>query len=153
MKNRRHQPERRSLIVSSNKTFSGWAEIFGDRVAVAAMVDRLVHHAEVIVLRGDSYRLKGKVKGVRQLKELRELLSFRPAIPIQISTGVDRAATFRWFASPPVARRPEVGRDTSTSARGGVSPLERDGRAPWAVMRRTATVRAVPYTHGRKEEV
>jgi DNA replication protein DnaC len=52
--------ERRSLIVSSNKTFSAWAEIFGDPVAVAAMVDRLVHHAEVIILKGDSYRLRGK---------------------------------------------------------------------------------------------
>jgi DNA replication protein DnaC len=56
--------ERSSLVVSSNKTFSTWAEIFGDPVAVAAMVDRLVHHAEVIVLKGDSYRLKGKGKEV-----------------------------------------------------------------------------------------
>jgi DNA replication protein DnaC len=56
--------ERSSLIVSSNKNFSAWAEIFGDPVAVAAMVDRLVHHAEVIVLKGDSYRLKGKTKEV-----------------------------------------------------------------------------------------
>ncbi len=45
----RRNLKRRSLIVSSNKTFSAWAEIFGDPVAVAAMVDRLVHHAEVIV--------------------------------------------------------------------------------------------------------
>jgi DNA replication protein DnaC len=58
--------ERSSIIVSSNKTFSGWAEIFGDPVAVAALVDRLVHHAEVLVLRGDSYRLKGKGKEVLQ---------------------------------------------------------------------------------------
>ena len=56
--------ERSSLIVSSNKTFSAWPEIFGDAVAVAAMVDRLVHHAEVIVLKGESYRLKGKGKEV-----------------------------------------------------------------------------------------
>jgi DNA replication protein DnaC len=52
--------ERASLIVSSNKTFSAWAEIFGDAVAVAAMVDRLVHHAEIIPLAGDSYRLKDR---------------------------------------------------------------------------------------------
>jgi DNA replication protein DnaC len=52
------------LILNSNKTFSAWAEIFGDPVAVAAMLDRLVHHAEVIVLKGDSYRLKGKTKEV-----------------------------------------------------------------------------------------
>ena len=50
--------------MSSNKTFSAWAEIFGDPMAVAALVDRLVHHAEVLVLRGDSYRLKGKGKEV-----------------------------------------------------------------------------------------
>jgi DNA replication protein DnaC len=58
--------ERRSLIVNSNKPFSAWAEIFGDPVAVAAMVDRLVQHAEVIVLRGNSSRLKGKGKEVLQ---------------------------------------------------------------------------------------
>lgn len=63
--------ERRSMIVSSNKTFSGWAEIFGDPVAVAAMVDRLVHHAEVIVLKGDSYRLRGKGEEVLSGKHRR----------------------------------------------------------------------------------
>jgi DNA replication protein DnaC len=56
--------ERASMIVNSNKTFSAWAEIFGDPVAVAAMVDRLVHHAEIIALKGDSYRLKGHKKEV-----------------------------------------------------------------------------------------
>ncbi|MDE0171561.1 MAG: ATP-binding protein, partial [bacterium] len=56
--------ERRSLIVTSNKNFSAWAEIFGDAVAVAAMVDRLVHHANVIVLKGKSYRLRGKRKEI-----------------------------------------------------------------------------------------
>ncbi len=56
--------ERASVIVSSNKTFSAWAEIFGDPVAVAALVDRLIHHSEVIALKGESYRLKGKGKEV-----------------------------------------------------------------------------------------
>lgn len=63
--------ERSSLIVSSNKSFSAWAEIFGDAVAVAAMVDRLVHHAEVIVLKGESYRLRGKAKEVMAAEETR----------------------------------------------------------------------------------
>jgi DNA replication protein DnaC len=61
--------ERASLIVNSNKTFSAWAEIFGDPVAVAAMVDRLVHHAEVIALKGESYRLKGRSKEVMAATE------------------------------------------------------------------------------------
>lgn len=52
--------ERASLIVTSNKPFSAWGEIFGDEVVAAAMIDRLVHHAEIIALKGDSYRLRDK---------------------------------------------------------------------------------------------
>jgi DNA replication protein DnaC len=51
--------ERASLIVTSNKPFGRWGEVFGDEVVAAAMIDRLVHHAEVISLKGDSYRPQG----------------------------------------------------------------------------------------------
>ena len=43
--------ERASLIVTSNKPFGRWGEVFGDDVVAAAMIDRLVHHAEVIALK------------------------------------------------------------------------------------------------------
>jgi DNA replication protein DnaC len=52
--------ERASLIVTSNKPFSAWGEIFGDEVTAVAMIDRLVHHAEILSLKGDSYRLKDR---------------------------------------------------------------------------------------------
>src|ERR1700689_740635 len=52
--------ERASLIVTSNKHFSGWGEIFGDDAVATAMIDRLIHHADILSLKGDSYRLKGK---------------------------------------------------------------------------------------------
>lgn len=55
--------ERASLIVTSNKPFGRWGEVFGDDVVAAAMIDRLVHHAEVLNLRGDSYRLKDRDLG------------------------------------------------------------------------------------------
>ena len=55
--------ERASMIVTSNKPFSRWGEIFGDDVVAAAMIDRLVHHAEILSLKGDSYRLKDKDLG------------------------------------------------------------------------------------------
>jgi DNA replication protein DnaC len=55
--------ERASLIVSSNKVFGRWGEVFGDDVVAAAMIDRLAHHAEVIALKGDSYRLKDRDLG------------------------------------------------------------------------------------------
>lgn len=57
--NRRY--EMGSLILTSNRAFSAWGEIFGgDVIVAAAMIDRLVHHSEVITLSGNSYRLKGK---------------------------------------------------------------------------------------------
>ena len=52
--------ERASMIVTRNKPFSGWGEIFGDEVVATAMIDRLVHHAEILSLKGDSYRLKDR---------------------------------------------------------------------------------------------
>jgi DNA replication protein DnaC len=55
--------ERESLIVTSNKPFGRWGEVFGDDVVAAAMIDRLVHHAEVVALKGDSYRLKDRNLG------------------------------------------------------------------------------------------
>ncbi len=55
--------ERASLLVTSDKPFGRWGEVFGDDVVAAAMIDRLVHHAEVIALKGDSYRLKDRNLG------------------------------------------------------------------------------------------
>lgn len=55
--------ERASVIVTSNKPFARWGEVFGDVAVASAMIDRLVHHAEVITLKGDSYRLKDRDLG------------------------------------------------------------------------------------------
>jgi DNA replication protein DnaC len=55
--------ERASLIVTSNKPFGRWGEVFGDDVVAAAMIDRLVHHATVVALKGDSYRLRNRDLG------------------------------------------------------------------------------------------
>ncbi len=50
--------ETTATIVTSNKAFSRWGEIFADDVVAAAIIDRLVHHSDIIALNGDSYRLK-----------------------------------------------------------------------------------------------
>jgi len=55
--------ERASMVVTSNKPFSAWGEIFGDEVTAVAMIDRLVHHAEILSLKGDSFRLRDKDLG------------------------------------------------------------------------------------------
>jgi DNA replication protein DnaC len=51
------------LIVTSNKVFGRWGEVFSDDVVAAAMIDRLVHHAEVTALKGDSCQLKDRHLG------------------------------------------------------------------------------------------
>jgi DNA replication protein DnaC len=53
--------EFRSIILTSNKLFNEWGSTFGDQVIASAILDRLLHHAEPIVLAGDSYRMKGKL--------------------------------------------------------------------------------------------
>ena len=52
--------EHASLILTSNLPFSGWGGVFGDQAVAAAMIDRIVHHADVITLKGASYRLRGR---------------------------------------------------------------------------------------------
>ena len=52
--------EQGSVIVTSNLPFGRWGEVFGDEIVAAAMIDRLVHHAEVLTLSGDSYRTRAR---------------------------------------------------------------------------------------------
>lgn len=52
--------ERGSLIVTSNKSFIDWGEIFNDQVLATAILDRLLHHATTLNIKGDSYRLREK---------------------------------------------------------------------------------------------
>ena len=54
--------ERASLIVTSNKSFTDWGEVFNDHVLATAILDRLLHHATTVNIKGESYRLKEKKK-------------------------------------------------------------------------------------------
>ncbi len=58
-----------SLVLTSNLPFSGWATVFGDQVVAAAMIDRIAHHADVLTLKGASYRLRGR--GIDSLPSIR----------------------------------------------------------------------------------
>jgi DNA replication protein DnaC len=52
--------ERASLIVTSNKSFLDWGEVFNDPVLATAVLDRLLHYATTLNIKGESYRLKEK---------------------------------------------------------------------------------------------
>ena len=51
-----------SIILTSNKTYGAWGEIFGDSVLGTAILDRLLHHSTTINIKGESYRIKEKKK-------------------------------------------------------------------------------------------
>ncbi len=53
-----HRYEFKSLLITSNQTFSAWDSIFADATMTVAAVDRLVHHATIIELSQDSFRKK-----------------------------------------------------------------------------------------------
>lgn len=52
--------EKKSTILTTNQMFSKWPEVFGDSVVTNAIIDRLVHHAHIIKVKGQSYRIKDK---------------------------------------------------------------------------------------------
>ena len=54
--------ERGAIIVTSNKSYGEWGDIFSDQVLAAAILDRLLHHSVTVNIRGESYRLKDKRK-------------------------------------------------------------------------------------------
>lgn len=55
-----------STIITSNKTVVEWADTFGDEALAAAILDRILHDAEVVTINGPSYRLKGRLEALRQ---------------------------------------------------------------------------------------
>jgi DNA replication protein DnaC len=53
--------ERGSMIITSNKSFAEWGSVLGDDVLATAILDRLLHHCDVISINGPSYRLKDRL--------------------------------------------------------------------------------------------
>ncbi len=64
--------EHRSTIITSNKPFSDWGQIFADTTLAGALLDRLLHHSHVLSLKGESYRLRRKTQGTTAAKRKNE---------------------------------------------------------------------------------
>ncbi|SEG95724.1 IstB-like ATP binding protein [Actinacidiphila yanglinensis] len=70
--------EKGSIILTSNKTFSEWGQAFGDEVLATAILDRLLHHREVVSINGNSYRLKNRLQAIERDSEVARV--FRHAV-------------------------------------------------------------------------
>ena len=53
-----HRYERNSVVLTTNKAFKEWNTVFPNATCIAALLDRLTHHADVTLIEGDSYRMR-----------------------------------------------------------------------------------------------
>jgi DNA replication protein DnaC len=71
--------ERGAMILTSNRGFAEWGEVFGDPVVATALLDRLLHHAVVIQIEGSSYRLRQHAELVPEHVRSKALITPPPA--------------------------------------------------------------------------
>lgn len=64
--------EKGAMIMTSNQPFSNWGEVFGDQIIASAILDRVLHHAISVNIKGESYRLKEKLKAGLLVKHVEQ---------------------------------------------------------------------------------
>lgn len=85
--------ERGAMILTSNRGFSEWGEVFGNPVVATALLDRLLHHAVVVQIEGSSYRLRQHAELMPE--HLRSKASHHAA-DIKSTIAAARPATEKW---------------------------------------------------------
>lgn len=58
--------EKGSLIITSNKTFDEWGNIFWDSILASAILDRIVHHCHLVLIKGESYRMREQKENLKK---------------------------------------------------------------------------------------
>ena len=84
--------ERGAMILTSNRGFAEWGEVFGDQVVATALLDRLLHHAVVVQIEGASYRLRQHIDLVPEAMRSRPLPPVAPSPPRRGRPPKDRSA-------------------------------------------------------------
>lgn len=67
--------EKNTTIFTSNKAFSAWNEVFSDITIASAILDRILHHCQVVSIKGESYRLKERKELMKQNQNVNTLFS------------------------------------------------------------------------------
>ncbi len=73
--------ERKSILITTNKPFAEWGEVFPNATTVVTIVDRLVHRCELVTLEGDSYRLKESREDAKKRADRRRKRSRKSSSP------------------------------------------------------------------------
>jgi hypothetical protein len=151
--------ERSAMIMTRNRGFGEWADIFGDSVVATALLDRLLHHAVVIPIEGNSYRLREHADLIPEHLRARSLRETTPVVELKRRpVGHERRLQRH---SPAEHRKPPwvgnllrrkngekysgVDRDTCCVARDAAPTGSPTTRAATAIAR---SVRPVPHDAG-----
>jgi len=73
--------EEKSTLITTNRPFAEWNEVFPNAACVVSLIDRLVHHAEIICIEGESYRLKEAKERSEQRTKQRAAAKSRKKTP------------------------------------------------------------------------
>ena len=88
------------ILLTSNQSLGAWGDVFGDAVIASAILDRLLHHATTVNIKGDSYRLREKPKaglvrvtlmGSSPSRELHRVGSLRRSLPEENQAIIDNS--------------------------------------------------------------
>src|SRR5260370_21475757 len=92
--------EHASTVLTSNKGFEDWGEVFGDDVMAAALIDRLLHHCHIVNIRGNSYRMRRHRDLVGRLAAAHP----KPPAPRTRRPSRQEASALLWARPPPCAQ-------------------------------------------------
>jgi DNA replication protein DnaC len=85
--------EHASTVLTSNKSFEEWGEIFGDEVMAAALIDRLLHHCHIVNIRGNSFRMREHTELWKQLHHSSDGASASGSTPVRKTPGKKEITT------------------------------------------------------------
>ncbi len=83
------------MILTSNRGFAEWGEVFGDQVVATALLDRLLHYAVVVQIEGASYRLRQHADLVPEAMRARPMPPVIPSAPRRGRPPKDRSTDHR----------------------------------------------------------
>jgi hypothetical protein len=134
--------EKGSIILTSNKTFSEWGQVFGDEVLATAILDRLLHHCEVISINGPSYRLKNRIAAIKRDQDNAAYYFMWSTMSAWTSLSCSNQL-------PCWSRKRPPPRTTSRCETSGTTSSTTSGRSPWACWRNSGTLARSLWHFGR----
>src|SRR3954452_4301899 len=101
---RRYQ--NRSTLITTNRPFAEWREVFPNAACVVSLIDRLIHNAEIVAIDGESYRLRGRGQSDESSRTAAAVGIARAGLRLHVSVPHDHLAPAYAITGQPVTPIP-----------------------------------------------